>query len=342
MRIGNNPEKRNNELSLDSYHRVIIPVYVPNVTDDYFKDGLTIFTYCIESLLHTIHPKTRITLVDNGCCEQVKKFLISLHNKHTAIDQLFHSDVNLGKINAIYAVVKSNLEPLFSITDADVLFLPGWQQAVEQVFEDFPEAGMVAPVPGSIAYNSSYVNATFYYGFSKGILKFRDVKDPVGMDMFQKSIGRKLYEKIHLEKYLTLTKGKKEAVIGCGHFVATLRAEALRMAPPFPTEFKIVGGSENAYIDKPNDDGGFLRLATMNNYAYHLGNKAEAWMQEAFEKVIRHSKADNKINNAIEFNINGIGNFKWFIGKVLFRILIRTKPIKRRYFKMLGMKNSDY
>ena len=71
MRIGNNPEKNSNKLEIDSYHRIIIPVYIPNLTEDYFKDGLKILKLCLGSLLHTIHAKTRVSLINNGCCEEV-------------------------------------------------------------------------------------------------------------------------------------------------------------------------------------------------------------------------------------------------------------------------------
>lgn len=342
MRSGSNPEKENNIIEVESYHRVIVPVYVPNLDDDYFVDCLDILKLCIESLLATIHSKTTISIINNACCEEVSSYLRNLYTKHDSIDQLLDSKVNLGKVNALYSIIKGNLEPLVTISDADVLFLPGWQQAVEKVFGDFPKAGMVSPAPNTILYDSSFVNATFYHGFMRGIIKFRDVIDPDGLNKFQESIGRVLYKKIHLEKFLTLTQGEKEAVIGCGHFVATMRAQVFQEAPKSPSQFKIVGGSEKTYIDKPNDDAGFLRLATMDNYAYHLGNKIEPWMLDKFNEVKAHSKENNQPNTNLEFDVKGISKFQWFIGKVLYRLLVRTKGIKRIYFGMLAMKDRSY
>ena len=178
MRKGGNPEKTNNVLEIESYHRIIVPVYIPNLIEDYFKDGLKILKLCLDSLLMTIHSKTKISIINNGCCDEVICHLEEVYAQNSSVDQLLHSKINLGKVNALYSVIKSNLEPLLTITDADVLFLKGWQQAVEKVFVDFPKAGMVSPVPSSIMYDSSFVNATFYYGFSKGILKFQDVINP--------------------------------------------------------------------------------------------------------------------------------------------------------------------
>ncbi|QNJ96703.1 glycosyltransferase family A protein [Constantimarinum furrinae] len=342
MRSGSNPEKENRILKTDSYHRVVIPVYIPNLTDHYFKDGLKILKYCLESLLATTHSKTRITLINNASCTEVVTYLETLKGSHAAIDQLFHSDINLGKVNAIYSAVKSNLESLITISDADVLFLPGWQQATEQVFVDFPKAGMVSPVPSSKAYNTSFLNATLYYGFSTGTLKFKDVKDPDGLVKFQESIGRELYKPVHLQKYLTLSNKEATAVVGCGHFVATMRAQVFEKAPPFPSTFKIVGGSENTYFDIPNDEAGLLRLATHGNYAYHLGNEVEDWMAPAFEESLKTPSEKNTINDQLKDEVKGISKQQQFIGKLIYKLFIRVGFVKRWYFSALGMKDPNY
>jgi len=178
MRVGINPEKENKNLTIEAYHRVIIPVYIPNLNEDYFKDGLQILKYNIESLLATIHSKTRISIVNNNCCNEVTAYLKKKYVENFCIDQLLNSKINLGKVNAINAVVKGNLEPLITITDADVLFVQGWQQEVEKVFLEFPNAGMVSPVPSSIGYRGEFLNSTYFYGFLKGILYFKEVKNP--------------------------------------------------------------------------------------------------------------------------------------------------------------------
>jgi hypothetical protein len=47
----------------------------------------------------------------------------------------------IGKINSILKVLRTAEERLITITDADVLFVNGWEQAVLNVFEAFPKAG---------------------------------------------------------------------------------------------------------------------------------------------------------------------------------------------------------
>lgn len=333
MRIGSNPEKDNNQLILETYHRVVIPVYIPNLEEEYFKDGLKILKLCISSLLHTINSQTRITIINNNCCGEVEDYLIGLYKSEKKIDQLLNSKINLGKVNAIYSAVKSNLEPLITISDADVMFLPNWQSNVENILRDFPESGMVSPVPSSLGYNSEFINSTAYYGFFKGKIKFEKVEDPEGLLNFQKSIGRVMYDKIHLEKYLTVSNKKASAVIGCGHFVATLRNDVFKHAPQEVCQHKIVGGSESTYFDIPNDKAGYLRLATKGNYAYHLGNVFEPWMQEKIDWILQQPKESSVLKELPSGK--PVSNFQFFIGKIINKIVL--KKFKTLYFKSKGV-----
>ena len=156
-------------------HRIIIPIYIPNLEEEYFKDGLKILKICIESLLLTIHNKTKISLINNNCCKEVSEFLELTYNLNENVDQLLNSKLNLGKVNALYSSIKSNLEPLITISDADVMFLPNWQSEVENIINTMPQAGMVSPVPSSKAYSSRYLYSSLFYGLFKAKLKFSDV-----------------------------------------------------------------------------------------------------------------------------------------------------------------------
>ncbi len=335
MRVGDNPSKTNFKIEIESTHRVILSVYIPSLEELYFKDSQTIFKYCIESLVNTVHSKTRISIVINGCCQEISDMIYEYQRQYPIIDQIFYTKENLGKINAIYSIVKSNLEPLLTISDADVMFLPNWQKEVETVFVDFPEAGMVSPVPSSKGFLFSTAS-TLYYGLFKGKIKFQKVKDPEGLINFQTSVGSNLYQKIHLEKYLVVSNGKKEAVVGCGHFVATFRKEVFEASPTKVCQFRVQMGSEVSYLDDPNDVSGHLRLATLGNYAYHLGNSPQPWMKEKLEEIIGNSG----LKQAIEIP-EGVTFKKWQfkVGKFLSRLLF--SKFRKQYFKYLGV-NEPY
>jgi len=341
MRIGSNPEKFNNKLVNSAYHRVVVPVYIPN-QEGYFKDAFEIFKLTMESLLLTTHIKTRISIYNNNSMSEVKQYIDFLYDTNEKIDQVFHSKENLGKINAILACTKGNLESLITITDSDVLFKHGWQNAVEETFVNFPEAGMVSPVPSSKAYKGFTAN-NWYFGFFKGKLSFQNVKDPLAMQQFDDSLGKdiSLYTKKHLEKYMVIERDNAKAVMGCGHFVATLKREVFDWGSFSPAYVKIQGGVENKFIDAPNEKLGFLRLATLDNFAYHMGNFKEEWMDVEFSKL-KHSQANDIIESEKLFIIKPLATWKSNFGKLISRILL-NKKVKRHYFKFIGLADgADY
>ena len=339
MRIGTNPEKDSNPLQIDNYHRVIVPVYIPNF-EGYFKDAFSVFKLCIESLLLTVHSKTRITIYNNQCHPDVKHFIDELYNQSALIDQVFHSKENLGKINAILAAAKGNLEPLITITDADVFFKLGWQENVEQLFVAFPHAGMISPVPVSKTYKT-YTANNWMYGFYNGKIFFDKIINPDALKKFYDSLGNAngIFKPIHLEKYLILKnkKNNAEAVMGCGHFVATLRREVLDKGNAEPAFFKIQNGVEGKFIDKPNEDLGFLRIATKENYAYHMGNTTEEWMYEEF-KLLPKSKDDVFLTHLPK--AQHLSKLSTKIGKFVVRVLDK-KSIRVKVLSYLGLQSDQ-
>lgn len=334
MRIGINPEKVNKKIEIENYHRIIIPVYIPNF-EGYFKDSLEIFILCIESLLLTVHGKTRITIYNNNSHQLVKDYIDKLYLEEEKIDQVFHSKENLGKINAILASSKGNIEPLITISDADVLFKNNWQEAVENIFLKFKYAGMVSPVPSSRAF-MNFVSANWYYGMFKGKIRFKDVKDKEALIKFDKSLGNEkpLYSLIHLEKYMVLENNKSEAVMGCGHFAATLRREVFDKGTIEPSFIKIGDGVENKFIDLPNEKLGFLRLATKDNFAFHLGNNIERWMDEEM-KLLKKSKNDGK-NYSDFVKYKKLNNLHLKVGYLISKILLH-RWFRQTYFKKIGL-----
>ncbi|OAB75741.1 glycosyltransferase family A protein [Cochleicola gelatinilyticus] len=340
MRIGKNPAKEHTTSTAQSYHRVVVPVYIPNLEEAYFKEGLLILRYCLESLLKTVHHKTRISIFNNASCEEVSDYLKELFATHTAIDQLVHSKTNIGKINAIHACVRGQSEALITITDADVLFLNNWQQGVEKVFHDFPQAGMVSPVPVSNIYKHKAASSTFGYGFSKGMVSFENVPDPDALVKFQESVGANLFEGSRLKKFLCLKNKNGAAVLSCGHFVATLRSEVFQHAPKASAKDLISKKTDFEYIDKPNNELGYLRLATLQNYAYHLGNASEPWMHDIFSKISTNTTPPFFAEKPSEAIIKSSLMVQCY--KLLHTFILQKAPIRKLYFRWKGMKDPTY
>ncbi|MDC8006293.1 hypothetical protein POV27_19725 [Aureisphaera galaxeae] len=331
MRIGRNPEK-DKEIQGDAYHRVIIPVYVPHL-EEYFEKGLDFTQLCIDSCNATRHSKSFLTVVNNGCCTEVTEYLQKLYEEGK-IDQLIHYKNNVGKIDAVIPLAKSSQEPLVTISDGDVLFTQGWMQAVEEVYEHFPEAGMVSPVPHGTMFANHTVN-TIYGAFFKGQLQFQSLCNPEDMQRFAKSIGREdsMYaNELRLKYQMTVKRKDLSAVVGCGHFVSTLRREVFQKSPDTFSNMAYSSKADKDYIDVPNDASGFWRLATIGNYAYHMGNQPEPWMYE-----LAASQAEGNDDKTIEVPAPKRGTMSFGFKSFVVKRLLMNRWMRPTFYKWLKL-----
>lgn len=282
MRIGFNPNKDKIQEPHDFFHQVIVPVYIP-IQEGYFKDSFIILQYCLQSLFKTSHQKTHFTIINNGSCTEVADYLNSLYQENK-IQELIHT-TNIGKLNAILKGITGQNFDIVTITDADVLFLNGWQNASYAVFESFPLAGAVSPTPSSkvLKHHTNNVLASNFFSSS---LKFTKTINKQALLDFAISIGNEqFYNEYHLDYNLTLESKSIRAVIGAGHFVASYRGVVFENLPQKHSVFNLGGDSESKILDEPVMKYGYWRLSTEDNYAYHMGNVLENWMLEKLENI---------------------------------------------------------
>ncbi len=331
MRVGFNPHKDQIQQSKDYFHQVILPVYIPSF-EGYFKDSLEILKYCMDSLLLTVHSKTYITIVNNGSCEVIVAYLNELLAAQK-INELLHT-TNIGKMNAVLKGLSGNDFPLVTIADSDVLFLPGWQKASYAVFENFPKAGAVCPTPSSRSYKTYTSNILWDY-FWSGKLKFTEVINPEGLKAFAHSVGNEdFYNEYQLQKYLTITENNCRAVVGAGHFLATYRQEIFEKGLPRYTRYRLGGTSERDILDIPVVKSGYYRLATEDNFAYHLGNITEPWMGDVLEQLKNTPVAEVKQPDLKIIKATEIG---YLIKIRLFARIVFHKSILPLFFRCKGL-----
>lgn len=322
MRLGFNPNKDQETVSLTYSQQIIIPVYIPS-QNDYFKDSFVILKLCLESLFRTVHKKTFITIVNNGSCQEVTNYVQELYLQKRIHEVL--ETTNIGKLNAILKGIVGHNFPLVTIADSDVLFLDGWQKASYSVFENFPKAGVVCPTPSSRSLRTFTANIYWDNFFSKK-LAFSKVKNPLALKNFAVSVGNPdFYSKAHLENYFTVSSKNEKAVIGAGHFAGTYRGEIFNSLGVKYSNYKLGGSSENDILDIPVVKKGFWRLSTEDNYAYHMGNTLEDWMHDEVSKLEQNS-------TEVDFNIKSMQtSAKWvFIvkSKIFGKIILNKKIMK--------------
>jgi hypothetical protein len=285
MRQGANPGKQTFRLPDYAPHRVIVPVCIPEL-GGYFAQSVKVLELCLESLRVTTAGRASVTVISNGCAPEVVQWLECLHRQGW-IDQLLLNTSNRGKIDAVFSVARGAPEPLLTMADCDVLFRHGWLEAIEGLFNAFPECGLASPTPlPSLVWE--YTTSTILGAFVNRELRFEKVVPGEDLDRFVASIDNPGFFRLyHRQSQLVVRRGDARACIGCGHFVCTVRREVLAGAPRRPCCLALGRDAERIWVDSPPDRLGFWRLATPRTYAYHMGNVPEPWMYEELERSAR-------------------------------------------------------
>ena len=225
--------------------------------------------------------------------------------------------------------------PFITITDADVLFSNGWEKAALDIFNSFPKAGAVCPVPVFRKHLNLTSNIWFKYLFSNK-LYFRPVKNPNAMTRFANSIGWSRLDLKYKDVIATLESNDKTiAVLGCSHFVATYKKEVFEYLPNDNSKYLVDGDSEFKYTDEPVLKANGYRLSTYDNYAYHLGNVLEDWMLEEFNKIIDVKEKKHPDINHIKKIKKGFVDP--VLKEVFFKKIITFKSIQKYLLKSKGL-----
>jgi hypothetical protein len=272
-----NPQKTEKKLQLTTHHRVVVVVYIPNA-EGFYQNMFAVFKTCLESLSSTINSSCAITVVNNGSHQEVTDYLNACLADHT-IDALISHKTNIGKIDALVGAARGSREPLITLTDADILFVKGWQNAVEEVFLRFPKAGSVSPIPVKNGLYYGTISTLNHILMGRSAFKYCDIpENAVSYNRYLESINWGV-EEYPGKNWPVIEKNGFKAIVGSGHQVLTIRRDLLFTTVPTPASLTLVGGrSEYRYVDEPIDYAGLLRLATYNNFGYHMGNELEPWM----------------------------------------------------------------
>jgi hypothetical protein len=124
------------------------------------------------------------------------------------------------------------------------------------------------------------------------------------------------------------------AVLGCSHFVVTYKREVFDELPKGNSVFQLGGDSEHLYTDEPVLKMGGYRLATYNNYAYHLGNHLETWMEEAFDELFEEEKGIKNYNTLPRLKKSSI---MYYLSDIFFNKIIAFKKVKNFILKQKGL-----
>ncbi len=332
MRVGENVSRDKLIKKRPGNHRVIMPLYIPHETD-YYKDSFSIFKMCLLSVNKTASSNVAISVVSNGSSKSVNKRLLEFYEQGLINELIIEKD-EIGKINCILKVLRTSDERFLTITDADVLFLNDWENEVMKIFEAFPKASAVSPMPVFRTQNHYTSNVIFDYFFSKKI-KFSEVKNTEALTRFAKSIGWEWLDEKWKDVIMTVDARNNDlkAVVGCNHCTVTYKREIFESIPNKNSKYKLGGDSEGLYLDQPSMYYDGYRLATYNNYAYHLGNKIEQWMLDTFDTL---EESDKKEFTFIA-PILKKSKFRHTLKNIFFKKIIARKQIRKAYYLRKGL-----
>lgn len=325
-----NPQKAERKITMTTHHRIVIVVYIPN-EEGFYEKSFDVFKTCLESLIVTINSNAAITVVNNGSFDKVTT-LLNLYLKEKKIDTLISHNTNIGKIDAQIGAARASREKYITLTDADILFVNGWQEKVEEVFSAFKNVGSVSPIPirtGVYAGTSSVLKQVLLKK-----IKFKYISIPENFHNYNKFLESINWDLDTNEnnKWPVIENNGIKAVIGSAHQVLTIDRDILFTTSPSSPSLTLVGGnSEHNYVDIPIDKSGKLRLSTFSNFAFHIGNKVEDWMiiiidnnhkKENFKTIEPLSLLSTDLFNSI--TKTKIYNLKKMIIKKLFSIVYKN------------------
>jgi hypothetical protein len=298
MRVGMNPQKQENTIQLQSYHRVVIVVYIPKMSG-YYANVFEVMKLSLESITVTKNASCEITVVNNGSCVEVINYLNQIYSEDK-INCLIHHRQNVGKMDALIGAARGAREEFVTLSDVDVLFVEGWQQAVEKIFNSIPDVGLVSPISSKTEYTYSSFS-TWSKIFLKKV-KFKYEPIPENFEAYNKFL-----ESINWDQetdpnavWPVIEKNETKAIVGSNHQVLTIKRSLLfEFVPTLPSLTLVGNNSEYNYIDFPVDVANKMRLSTFNNFAFHMGNKVEDWMIEIQNKNLLNNIEKRKTEKIV-------------------------------------------
>jgi len=273
MRIGHNPARFVEKVAQPAEITVTVVNSIPFLSG-YYEQSLAVLKVVVESLNAAREPGRPydVMLFDNHSCAEVRTYLKEVCDQGK-IQYLIFSDTNIGKIGAWNYMFGAAQGRYIVFSDGDIEFRPGWLSASLELFETFPNVGMVTarPYRGSKKYSEATIKWARQQDpgvFEEGsFLDWETLREHGGSIGIPESRTRERYLK---GKDFRLTYQGKVAYIGAGHFQFMTRRDLLQRIIPLPSEQPMRG--ERA-LDIAVNEMGYLRLTTEKPLALHMGNR---------------------------------------------------------------------
>lgn len=270
MRLGQNPAKFVQSVAQPAPVTVALITYIPFL-GGYYAEALRVLQICLESIRAHTEPPFDLLVFDNASCPEVRTYLIAQRD-NGYLQYLVLSDQNIGKGGAWNFIFGAAPGEYLAYADSDVYFYPGWLPALRQVFDTFPDVGMVTGMP--LLNPEEYTTSTLKWAqahpqasIERGkLLAWDDYWQHAGSLGNDQAKARAFYES---HESTRITFGGLTCYAGAGHFQFLARTQILRRVLPIPSDRPM---GQVRSLDVQINQMGFLRLSTLEWWVRHLGN----------------------------------------------------------------------
>jgi len=270
MRVGHNPARFVEKVAQPAEVTVTVVNCIPFLSG-YYEQSLDVLKTVIESLNATREPEHPfdVMVFDNHSCAEVRTYLKEA-SEEGKIQYLVLSDTNIGKIGAWNYIFGAAQGKYIVFSDGDILFRPGWLKASLELFETFPDVGMVTARP--LPTPKEYSTATFDWSLREKTL---EVGRFLNRDVFLEHESSLIRKENRGDPKIPVTMSRVTfsghmAYVGATHFQFMTRREILQKIIPLQSKQPMRG--ERA-LDIAINQMGLLRLMTVDAFVRHMGNR---------------------------------------------------------------------
>lgn len=307
MRVGRNPAKAVNHIPQPEKVTVAIVTYIPALAG-YYTQSLDVLKACLNSLWENTNLPYDLLVFDNNSCQEVQEYLIKSRDRGD-IQYLVLSERNIGKLKAWNFIFAAAPGEFIAYADSDIYHYPGWLAPQLEVFDTFPNVGMVTGMP--LWTPEEYSTSTIQWAQDNPDVRLSRGKCLSWEDNWRhaRSLGTeraKAWSQYKNLENIYITYQNRKYYVGAGHFQFLAQKSVLQQALPIPSK-KIYGGDR--FLDSTLNKKGYLRLSTPDWWIQHLGNTLESF--DAITRVEQNLPKDTKLK---------IFSFAW---------LLRFKPLRK-------------
>jgi glycosyltransferase involved in cell wall biosynthesis len=314
VRVGQNPARFVEKVAQPAEITVAVVDCIPFLSG-YYQQSLDVLKLVIESLDATreaAHPYD-VMVFDNHSCTEVRAYLKQASDQGK-IQYLILSDTNIGKIGAWNTMFGAAQGKYIVFADGDIGFRPGWLSASLELFEAFPNVGMVTARP--LRSPMEYSSATLDWARQQanGVYEEGQFLDWGCYWEHARSTGytlEKAQDEFPQRSDHRLVYDGKIAFVGATHFQFMARSELLKQIVPLPSEQPMRG---ERILDIEINQRGYLRLLTEQPLVWHIGN--------TLPETVQLTEARQKRKSLLQklLWLPGIRHFLLWLNNRIFRL----------------------